>query len=152
MKMRLVVMAVLALGGAVIGCGSGSGPATPPFSPFGNDPSNASAEPAGGSIETPAGSSGGGQSIEQLCATDCARVAAACPTSTSSTCVSSCAAEINAYPSCTSQLRAFLECYATATISCMASYGASASGCTATEQSLVSCISPGSMVSTGGTP
>jgi hypothetical protein len=148
--MWLCVIAMLALGGAVVGCDGGAGPATPPFNPFGNDPSNASPEPAGGSNETPP-SSGGGQSIAQLCATDCARVAAACPSAASPNCLSGCDAEPQTYPACMSQLLAFLECYTTATISCSTTYGtSSASGCTAVEQALVSCVSPGATVSTGG--
>jgi hypothetical protein len=150
MKMRLCVIAMLALGGAVVGCSGGGGPATPPFDPFGNDPSNASLDPAGGSNEMPP-SSGGGQTIAQLCSTDCARVAAACPTTASSNCVSSCDAEPQTYPACVPQVQAFLECYATATITCSTTSGTSASGCTAVEQALVSCINPGATVSTGGT-
>jgi hypothetical protein len=150
MKMRLCVIAVLALGGAVVGCDGGAGPAIPPFDPFGNDPSNASPEPTGGSDQTPP-SSGGGQTIAQLCSTDCARIAAACPTAAASNCLSSCEAEPQMYPACVSQVLAFLECYTTATISCSTTYGTSTvSGCTAAEQALGSCINPGATVSTNG--
>jgi hypothetical protein len=152
MKNRLCVIAMLALGGAV-GCDGGAGPAMPPFNPFGNDPSNVSSEPAGGSNETPP-SSGGGQTIAQLCATDCARIAAACPSAASPNCLSSCDAEPQTYPACISQVQAFLECYTTAAISCTTTYGTSTStsvsGCTAAEQALVSCINPGTTVSTSG--
>lgn len=140
--MRVLVIAVLVLGGAGLGCGDGAGPAMPPFGPFGNDPSNAVSEPPGGAVETPP-SSGGGQSIAQLCATDCARIAAACPPAADAGCVSGCEAEPQMYPACTAQLQDFLTCYESATLTCNGT-SAEATGCTGAAQVLLSCLSPGS--------
>ena len=142
MTMRLLVIAVLALGGAVIGCGSGAGPAMPPFSAFGVEPSGSSPEPAGGANETP--SSGSQQSIGQLCAVDCARVAAVCQSTASTTCLSSCEADSSEYPACRAQEQAFLTCYATATLTCNGDGTVQATACAAAQQALLGCLSPGS--------
>ena len=58
--MRPFTTAGLALCGAMLafGCSSGTGPATPPFDPFGTDPSGSSSEPSGASNEAPAAARG----------------------------------------------------------------------------------------------
>ena len=140
--MRVLVIAALVMGAAALGCGDGAGPAMPPFAPFGNDPSNTVSEPPGGVVETPP-SSGGGQSTAQLCATDCARIAAACPAAAMANCVSGCEAEPQMYPGCTAQLQAFLTCYESATLTCNGT-SVEATGCTGAAQTLLDCLTAGS--------
>jgi len=144
--MRLLVASVVALGTAVVaasGCGGGAGPATPPFSPFGVDPSIGSTEPAGGSNEAPPPSGGSQQSIEQLCAAACARISLACPSAAGPTCISGCVAEPATVPACVSQVQAFLACISTAPLTC-SSYGTfDAPACMTVEVAVADCVNPG---------
>jgi hypothetical protein len=151
--MRLLVTGLLVVGAAIVasGCDGGAGPVTPPFSPFGTDPSGSTTEPAGGSNE-PASGGGGSQTIAQLCATDCARAAATCPTSGASDCVSSCGAVPAMYPGCVPQIQAYFACIATASLTCSSSGSVDATGCMNAEQLVLDCIGSGtSVTSTGGT-
>src|SRR5512146_3516434 len=99
--MKSLLTVTLALGGALLvaGCGGGGGPASPTFDPFGSESSGASSESSGASTEGP----GGKDAIANLCATDCARIKAVCPSAAGSNCVASCQAELVAYPACTVQ-------------------------------------------------
>lgn len=116
--MKSSVITAVALWGATIlaGCNGGAGPATG-FDPFGTDPSGATSEPPGGSSEMPS-SGGQGSSIAQLCSTVCARIVAACPSYASTTCTASCTESPTQYPSCVTELQAFLNCVSTAQITC----------------------------------
>jgi hypothetical protein len=143
--MKWLVTASLALGGALLisGCGGGSGPATAPFNPFGSDPSGGSSEPTGASNEGPSGPG----TIADLCATDCVRVASACPSAAGSNCVASCEAESMAYPACTAQVQAYLACISTAAINCAGNGSLDASACAESRLALTACSNPGTTVS-----
>jgi hypothetical protein len=146
--MRFLVIAAVALAGAVAGCGTGAGPATPSFNPFGNEPSGASVESSGTSNEAPPQSGSGQQTLAQLCATDCAHISAVCPDAAGVNCSSSCAGEEAMYPACFAQLQAFFECYSTASLTCNGS-DVEATECTAAANAVESCVDPASSVTAG---
>src|SRR5579871_1042591 len=145
--MKSFIITVVALLGATVvaGCNGGAGPATGPY-PFGTDPTGATSEPTGTSTEMPP-SGGQGSSIAQQCQTVCARIAAACPSYASSTCVTSCSQVPTQYPSCTSELQAFLTCLASAQITC-SNGSVQVPGCESETLAFASCESPGTTTGT----
>ena len=143
--MKGQVAAILVLGAAMIGSGcdgGGNGPASPPFDPFGNEPSGASSESSGSSTEGP----GASDTIAALCATDCTRITSACPSAAGANCVGSCEASFQEYPSCTSQAQAYLECLANTAIVCSGGGSIDVSACVQFVDALDSCVHPGSGV------
>ena len=146
--MKFVVTASLALWGAMLlsGCGGGAGPPTP-FNPFGTDPPGTLSEPASGSNETP---SSGGQTVAQLCATVCAHIEASCPAYPSASCASGCSQAAAQFPRCMADLESFLNCAATAQLTCSGQTVAAPS-CMPSELALQSCESAGTPTTvTGG--
>lgn len=138
--MRSFATAGLALCGAllVFGCSSGTGPATPPFNPFGTDPSGSSSEPSGASNEAPPAA--GGQTISSLCSLVCGRFEAACPATTMTNCAGSCSMDAVTYPNCVPELQAFLDCAESGAITCTSSGAVSISACTSTEVAFANCL------------
>jgi hypothetical protein len=117
--MKTLVIAALALGGALVisGCGDGDGgggPAAPPSNPFGSESSGASSEPSGAFDE----GAGGPREIASLCVTDCGRISSSCPPAAGTNCVASCQLEFLSNPDCASQAKAFLACVSTAEFVC----------------------------------
>ena len=111
MTSRLAVAVCLSLACAAAACDPGT--AGPPTEP--SDPSKTGFEPTGGDGDiTP----GVGGSIGQLCSFVCMRFASTCPTMASATCPSECAASVNGLPMCEAVFRSFLQCLATAPLSC----------------------------------
>jgi hypothetical protein len=141
--MKGLVIAALAFGVAslVSGCGSGGGgPASPAFDPFGSEPAGASSEPAGASGE---GTPGGTAAIAELCATDCGRIMAACPSAAGTNCVASCEASFLAYPACAASVEAYLSCIASIAIICTPYGSLDVSACQASQLAAQQCINPG---------
>jgi hypothetical protein len=145
--MKFVVTASLALGAAMLvsGCAGGAGPPTP-FNPFGTDPAGTLSEPAGGSNETP---SSGGQTLAQLCATVCAHIEASCPGYPSANCASGCSQAAAQFPRCVADLESFLNCAATAQLTC-SGQSVAAPGCMPSEVTLESCEAGGTPTTTTG--
>jgi hypothetical protein len=138
--MKWLVTAGLALGGAILmtGCGSGTIPANPPFSPFGSDPTGASSEPAGTSNE---GAAGPG-AIDALCALNCGRITTVCGGAGQPNCVGSCESEFLLYPKCAAQAEALLSCLTAAPVRCYGNGIFSGASCTEAESEFQSCINP----------
>ena len=110
MKSLFIVCAAVACTIAASGCASGDGgTAMNPINPFGTEPAPTTGnEPSGG---------GGQATIAELCVQVCARISSACGNGTDSgTCPSECAND--APPNCQNEFRAFLQCVATAMLSC----------------------------------
>jgi hypothetical protein len=141
--MRSLATTKLALCGGllVFGCSGGAGPATPPFSPFGSEPSGGSSEPSGASNEMPGGT--GQPSLDTLCAEVCARFGEACPSTAMTNCAGSCSADATQYPSCLADLRAFLVCADTAAITCSSSGSLGIDSCGSSETALSNCLAAG---------
>jgi hypothetical protein len=137
--MKCVVIAVMALGGALVisGCGdSGGGPAVPPSNPFGSESSGASSEPSGAFDE----GAGGPRAIANLCVTDCGRISSSCPPAAGTNCVASCQLKFLSNPDCASEAEAFLACISTAKFVC-SSYGTlDSSDCQIFQLALSYCI------------
>jgi hypothetical protein len=137
--MKSLVIAALALGGALVisGCGDGGGgPAAPPSNPFGSESSGASSEPSGAFDE----GRGGPRAIANLCVTDCGRISSSCAPAAGTNCVSSCQLKFLASPACASQAEAFLACLSTAEFVC-SSYGTlDSADCAIFELALSDCI------------
>jgi len=138
--MKGLVIAACAFGVAslVSGCGSGGGgPASPAFDPFGSEPAGATSEPTGASGE---GSPGGATAIAELCATDCGRIMASCPSAAGTNCVASCEASFTAYPACAASAEAYLSCISTTAIVCT-SYGSlDLSACQGSQLAAQACV------------
>jgi hypothetical protein len=138
--MKGLVIAALAFGVAslVSGCGSGGGgPASPAFDPFGSEPTGASSEPTGTS---PEGSPGGTAVIAELCATDCARIMAACPSAAGTNCVASCEASFLSYPACAASVQAYLSCISSIAIICSPYGSLDVSACQASQIAAQNCL------------
>ncbi len=144
----VIACALLAGTGFASGCsGGGAGPAAPTFDPFGT-------EPAGGVDETPPSSGGGGQgqTIAQLCATDCSRIAQACPSAAAYDCASSCAAGAQMYPNCEALYQSFLACVATAALTCTSTGSVQISACEAATYAYETCVTAGAMGASAPAP
>ena len=162
--MKFLVTTSLALWGAMLvsGCGSGNGPpTTPSFNPFGTDPPGTTSEPPGGPNNplptTGEGGSGGtvgtgggggtvatggsgGSQLSQLCATACAQFEAFCSSYQSTTCPTECANGVSNASGCESEYQAVVMCYATTSyFSCNGSSTPSAPYCASEENTLATC-------------
>src|SRR5262245_41001413 len=94
----------------------GWGSATPP--PRGSGPTRGGPEP-GLTGADPAPGTGGGNTIAGLCAQVCGKLASACGGQTDpATCPGECAADVMAAGACQSLYVAFLQCIATAQLTC----------------------------------
>jgi len=145
MKPVLIACALVVWAVVACGCSSGgaTGPAAPPFDPFGIDTAPPTgAEPTiSGTDEQPGN---GGQSIPQLCATICARIAAtACAGNAGSDCVGSCNAAVASVPSgCKTQFQAYLVCLSTAQLVCDTG-NLSAPSCSGAVLAVNNCVNQG---------
>jgi len=141
----IVVRAAIAWTVVACGCSSGgSGPALPPFNPFGVD----RALPTGneptisGADQPPAPPSA--QGIAELCAIDCTRIMRACPGLVSPDCASSCSTIPPELAGCTAQIQAYLACISTAALDCSGG-GLSAPACDGASIAIINCGNAGAM-------
>jgi hypothetical protein len=140
MKSLFIAFAAVACTVAASGCTSGDlGTARSPIDPFGTEPATSGGEPAGGNTDT----------IAQLCATACAHIQAACPGAAGGTeCASDCASSAPA--GCEVQFRAFVQCLASAQITCPGDSSFDAPQCTASIDAVQRCLGGTSGTGTAG--
>jgi hypothetical protein len=144
-KSRLVVTLGLSLACALAACDPG--PAGPPTEP--SDPTKTGYEPSG---EDTSFTTGAGASIDQLCAYDCMRIATTCPSLADTSCTSQCASAAIGLPMCESVFRTFLQCVASAPVSC-ANGGVDPAACQQQANDVSNCmngISTGTAGASGG--
>lgn len=132
-----VIWGWIALAAIVAGCDGGGGPAPSPIDPFGTEPVGIwGSEPTGRDNEAPP--TGGGGSIEALCAQACSHIEAQCPGATSGAdCGVGCANF--AGRNCDTELRAYLACLGTVNLTCVDGQ-ASTEACTTTQVALAACL------------
>lgn len=162
--MKFLVTTSLALWGAMLvsGCGSGTGPATTPFNPFGTEPPGSTSEPPSGSNNPPpatgeggsggsvgtgggggtvaTGGSGGSQTLAQLCASACAQFEAFCSSYQSTTCPTDCTGAVAQFPNCQTQYQAYVSCIATSSyFTCNGTYMPQAPDCVSAQYAVATC-------------
>jgi hypothetical protein len=139
MKSLFIVCAAVACTVVASGCTSGDlGTARSPIDPFGTEPASGAGEPTG--------------TIADLCTAACARIQSACPGAGGGTdCASDCAGSAPA--GCESEFRAFVQCLATAQITCPGGSSFDAPQCAAAINAVESCLNTTGMPggSAGGT-
>ena len=121
----------------------GAGPASPPFDPFGTEPSGSTTiEP-----EAPPAAT-----IEQACARACAHVLSLCPAAAGGAeCAPECAASITSFPGCEAEFRTFVSCIATAPLTCVDTT-INAPACDGASLALGNCVEGGQPTGGGTAP